>query len=498
MTQSEYFLLPWYAKLFTKAVNAVKAFFTGIIGFFKYLPKNVSSFFKKLGDGFKNFGRTFAQGGVRTKLSFFIMGAGNLLRGQIVRGLLFLATQVAYIWYMIKSGASCIAGLRTLGTVQRGWYFDEELGIDVMRENGDNSMLILLYGILALFITGVFIAIYLSNISSASEAEKLSKSGAKLPNIKDDIVALLDGKFHKTLLSFPIAGVLIFTIIPLIYMILLAFTNYDKDHQVPANLFTWVGLDNFKTMLGTNSVLSQTFWPVLGWTLVWAVFATFLNYVFGIILAMLINKKGIKFKAFYRTLFVLAIAVPQFVSLLVMKNMLAEAGPVNVLLMELGLIESPLPFFTDPTWARVTVILVNLWIGIPYTMLIASGILMNIPDDLYEAARIDGASPFVMFTKITMPYVLFVTTPYLITQFIGNINNFNVIYFLTGGIPATLDYYQAGKTDLLVTWLYKLTVNSRDYCYASTIGILVFVICSVISLITFRNSQSYNNEEAFQ
>ena len=281
-------------------------------------------------------------------------------------------------------------------------------------------------------------------------------------------------------------------------MILLAFTNYDKDHQVPANLFTWVGLDNFKTMLGANSTLANTFWPVLGWTLIWAVFATFLNYVFGIILAMLINKKGVKFKSFYRTLFVLAIAVPQFVSLLVMKNMLAESGPVNVLLMELGLISSPLPFFTNPTWARIMVILVNLWIGIPYTMLITSGILMNIPDDLYEAARMDGASPFVMFSKITMPYVLFVTTPYLITQFIGNINNFNVIYFLTGGTPATLDYYQAGKTDLLVTWLYKLTVNSRDYCYASTIGILVFVICSVISLITFRNSQSYNNEEAFQ
>ena len=131
-------------------------------------------------------------------------------------------------------------------------------------------------------------------------------------------------------------------------------------------------------------------------------------------------------------------------------------------------------------------------------MLIVSGILMNIPEDLYEAARIDGASPFVMFTKITMPYVLFVTTPYLITQFIGNINNFNVIYFLTAGNPATLEYYQAGKTDLLVTWLYKLTVNSRDYSYAATIGILVFIICSLVSLITFRRSASYQNEEAFQ
>ena len=340
--------------------------------------------------------------------------------------------------------------------------------------------------------------LWIQNIRSADEAGKLKKAGKKLPGFIDDIKSLVDEQFHKTLMFIPVTGVLVFTIVPLVYMISLAFTNYDKNHQVPANLFTWIGLDNFQTVLQSDSTIGNTFWPILGWTLIWAVCATFLNYVFGIILAMLINKKGIRFKAFYRTLFVLAIAVPQFVSLLVMKNVLAEAGPVNVLLMELGWITDPLPFLTDPLWARITVIIVDLWIGIPYTMLIVSGILMNIPEDLYEAARIDGASPFVMFTKITMPYVLFVTTPYLITQFIGNINNFNVIYFLTAGNPATLEYYQAGKTDLLVTWLYKLTVNSRDYSYAATIGILVFIICSLVSLITFRRSASYQNEEAFQ
>ena len=105
-----------------------------------------------------------------------------------------------------------------------------------------------------------------------------------------------------------------------------------------------------------------------------------------------------------------------------------------------------------------------------------------------------GAPRGLIFRKITIPYVLYVTAPYLITQFIGNINSFNIIYFLTEGAPATLDYYQAGKTDLLVTWLYKLTVDSRDYSLASVIGILVFVICSAISLLTFRRTKSYNGE----
>lgn len=498
MTRIDYFVLPWYKKLVVRIASFFIAIGKGIAHFVTSIPGVLSKLIKEVGSGFVWFGKTFVHGDILTKLSYVIMGAGSLFRGQIVKGLMYLAAEVAFFGFMIDSGFELIAGLRTLGTVQRGWYFDEELGIDVMRENGDNSMLILLYGIFTLFVVFVFLFLWIQNIRSADEAGKLKKAGKKLPGFIDDIKSLVDEQFHKTLLFIPVTGVLVFTIVPLVYMISLAFTNYDKNHQVPANLFTWIGLDNFQTVLQSDSTIGNTFWPILGWTLIWAVCATFLNYVFGIILAMLINKKGIRFKAFYRTLFVLAIAVPQFVSLLVMKNVLAEAGPVNVLLMELGWITDPLPFLTDPLWARITVIIVDLWIGIPYTMLIVSGILMNIPEDLYEAARIDGASPFVMFTKITMPYVLFVTTPYLITQFIGNINNFNVIYFLTAGNPATLEYYQAGKTDLLVTWLYKLTVNSRDYSYAATIGILVFIICSLVSLITFRRSASYQNEEAFQ
>ena len=180
-----------------------------------------------------------------------------------------------------------------------------------------------------------------------------------------------------------------------------------------------------------------------------------------------------------------------------MRNILDDDGPLNVLLEKAGIISQYVPFLTNTTIARVSVIVINLWIGIPYTMLITTGILMNIPEDLYESAKIDGATPVTQYFRITLPYVFFVTAPYLITQFIGNINNFNIIYFLTRGGPATLDYYQAGKTDLLVTWLYKLTVNSKDYSYAATIGILVFIISAVFSLMAYRRTSSYKNEEEF-
>lgn len=446
---------------------------------------------------FKFFGQTFVEGDIFTKLSFIIMGLSNLFRGQIIKGLLFLFSELGFIFYMYITGISALYSMKDLGTKTQGMIFDKTKGFDIMQP-GDNSMLLLLYGVVAIFIVVAFFFMWKANIKSAIETQKIKEKGVKVPSFIDDIKAHFDAKLHKTLLFFPFTGVIFFTVLPLAFMILIAFTNFDRTHQPPGNLFTWVGLDNFKTILLSGEQISRTFWPVLGWTLTWAVFATGLNYIGGMLLAMLINRKGVKYKGFWRTMFVLSIAVPQFVTLLVMKNMLQDQGAINVLLQQLGLINSPLPFLSSATFARITVIVVNLWIGVPYSMLITTGVLMNIPEDLYESAKVDGAPPFIMFFKITLPYVMFVTGPYLITQFIGNINNFNVIFFLNGGNPATLDYYQAGKTDLLVTWLYKLTTSSKDYSYAATIGILVFVLSAGFSLLAYGKTSANKNEEDFQ
>lgn len=436
------------------------------------------------------------KGDIFTRVSFLIMGFSNLVRGQIVKGILYLAVETVAIFYFLTSGFASIAALRHLGINEQGWVFDEEKGIDVL-STGDNSMLILLYGVLSLFILAAFILVWSANVKDAYYVQNAVKFGKKPKTFREEIKEYTDSKLHQTLLFLPTTGIIVFTVLPLIFMVLIAFTNFDRAHQPPGKLFTWVGLENFKTMLSSGSVIGKTFWPVLGWTFVWAIFATVFNYVLGMILAILINKKGIKHKPFFRTVFIMSIALPQFVSLLVMRNILDDDGALNVLLREAGIIENYVPFLTNGTVAKTTILVVNLWIGIPYSMLITTGILMNIPADLYESARIDGASAITQFFRITLPYVLFVTAPYLITQFIGNVNNFNIIYFLTKGGPATLDYYQAGKTDLLVTWLYKLTVNTKDYSYASTIGILVFVISAVVSLLTYRRTSSYKNEEAF-
>lgn len=446
-----------------------------------------------------DFSEGIISGNAITKMSAIILGFGNIVNKQIVKGLIFLGFQISYIYYMITFGLGSLMGLTNLGTrVQEEVFNDAKQIYEYMP--GDNSMLMLLYGIITIFITLAFIMTLVASVKSAHNVELKKASGRKIPTFLDDLRSLKEENLHKALLFAPITGIIVFTIIPLVFMISIAFTNYDRAHQPPGNLFGWVGFTNFVQMFSIGGKLSKTFWPVLGWTLIWAVFATITCYIFGTLLAMLINRDETKGKGFWRFVFVLSIAMPQFVSLLTMRTLFNANGPVNALLRNIGLIGPgvSVPFLTSPTMAKITIICVNIWIGVPFTMLTATGILQNIPKDLFEAAKLDGATPFKIFTKITMPYLLFVTTPTLITTFAGNINNFNVIFLLSGGGPETLDYHHAGKTDLLVTWLYKLTITNKDYNIGAVIGILVFIILAGLSILTFRNTTSYKDEGAFQ
>lgn len=434
------------------------------------------------------------KGNIITKLSMLVMGLGNIAHKQIGKGIMFLAIEVAYIWFMIKSGIYNLSMLPSLGWREQEKVWNEKKSI-YEYVAGDQSQLLLLYGIATIFITLAFIMVWRGAVKSSYKAEVLAKEGRHLNTFKDDIKSLFDQNLYKLLLAAPIGGVLVFTIVPLVFMIAMAFTNFSKldEHLV---LFDWVGLENFGKILNFGDSIGRQFYSVLGWTLIWAILATALNFIFGMILAIVINRKNTKGKAFWRFCFVLSIAVPQFVSLLIMRSMLQTTGIVNTLLLKYGLIDQALPFFSNATWARATVIIINLWVGIPYTLLQVTGILQNIPGELYEAAKIDGANAVQTFFKITLPYMLFVMTPYLITQFTGNVNNFNVIYLLSGGNPTGVGD-TAGKTDLLVTWLYKLTIEKNYYNLGAVIGIMTFVVLAIVALLTYRNTASYKDEEGF-
>ena len=433
-------------------------------------------------------------GDLLTRLSAVLMGIGIIGHGQLVKGLIVLLLEAAFIYFMINSGLSALALLPSLGDSEAEKVWNETKQV-YEYTLGDNSQVILLENVITLFVIAGFIVLWIIQMRHSYRLQLMKEDGGHVPSLIEDARRLFDGDLHVTLMTIPCIGILVFNIIPLVYMISMAFTSYSKEDE-HLMLFDWNGLTQFKRVLSLGGNIGKQFWHVLGWTIVWAIFATFLNYILGMVLAMIINRKETKWKGFWRFCFVLSIAVPQFVTLMIMNIMLQPSGAVNVLLQNLGLISSPLPFWKDAMWAKVTIIIINLWVGIPYTLLQVTGILQNIPAELYEAARVDGAGPVKTFFSITLPYMLFVTTPYLITSFIGNINNFNVIYLLSGGGPTYVGD-TAGQTDLLVTWLYKLTIDQQYYNLGAVIGIMTFITLTIVTLITYRNSGSYKNEEAF-
>ncbi len=470
-------------------------------------------FFRRIRNGFSYFVKRFRDGSVGTKLSHLIFGAGNFYHKQYVKGTIFLLLQVAIILFMVLCpsingtpyGYKALLNLSLKNVTEGGGTFE---GGKWTEGTGSDCQLMILFGFVTIAVIILYFILWHKNIESSYKADMDKKIGLKPTTFKEDLKALFDQKFHITMLTPTCIAALVFTILPTIFMIALAFTTYNQQdmNEANTNLFAWNGIQNFKAVFtGEGSLgfeIKNRFLPVLGWTFIWAIFATFTCYFGGIILALLINKKGLKGKKIFRTVFIMTIAVPQFISLLAVRNILGEYGPINSLLMSLGWTSQPIGFLGLQTGdsellAKIMVIIINMWVGIPYTMLMTSGILMNIPADLYEAARVDGASTTKMFFKITLPYVVFITTPYLISSFVGNINSFNTIFLLTGGGP-TYQGYQAGGTDLLVTWLYKVTIDQGSYNTGAVIGIFTFLITATITLVTYRRSKAYNEEDTFQ
>ena len=454
--------------------------------------------FCAVGRMFKRFGRRFKDGSVGTKGSHFVMGFGNLYHKQYIKGILFLVIQIVFLLIMVLNpevnntpfGFKALQNFITLGTEEG----------DLFGRLADNSMLMLLFGVVTSGIIVVFVATYLANIKSSYQSDLLVRDGRKPLTFKEDLAELLDSRFHVLLITPTIIGVLTFTLLPTIFMILIAFTDFDREVVPGLNLFNWVGFDNFTQIFTGSGEIAERFVPVLTWTITWAFFATFSCYIGGILLALLINKRTVHFKKLWRTIFILTIALPQFISLLAMQQLLSEHGPVNAMLMNIGILDEPFAFLGQArtaTTARISVLTINLWIGVPYTMLMTSGILMNVPKDTYEAAMIDGASKFQAFRNITVPYIIFITTPYLITSFIGNITSFNIIFLLTGGDP-NVPGSVAGQTDLLVTWLYSLTIEEGDVNIGSVIAIFTFIITASATLLTYRRSKAYKEEDTFQ
>ena len=477
------------------------------------LGSAVSGFFAVIARFFSEFGTAMAKGDLFVKLSLLWWGAGYFRRRQYVKAILMTLLEIAVIVFTLNFAMAYVPKFGTMGTVQAEQVFNMQT-MQTEWNDYDNSFMILLFSLFSFVIWFAAAVVCMRNVVNVYELQMQAQQGKHINTFVEDLREYLDKKFHITLLSLPVLGIVVFTLIPMLLLILVAFTNYDQQHMPPTNLFSWVGFSNFVTLFGggITTTFGYAFVRILGWTIIWSFFATLTTYIGGILMSLLLNSKLTRGTKIWRTMLVVTIAVPQFVSLLLMRNFFANSGIVNTIcanigltgfLRDIGLIStSYIPFMTAPGWVHVMIILINIWIGIPYQMLIATGVLMNLPTDQLESARIDGASPFQVFKSITMPYMLQVTGPALITDFVKNFNNFNVIYLLTQNVFVTTNQFmansQAKETDLLVTWLFTLTQDYYNYKMASVIGIMVFIVCAVFTLVGFNFMISGDKEGTYQ
>ncbi|KHF30421.1 carbohydrate ABC transporter permease [Anoxybacillus sp. EFIL] len=406
-----------------------------------------------------------------------IPGFGQLYNRQYVKGISFFILAASFL-IVFKD------------LLNMGWWGIFTLGEVVGR---DHSIFLLVEGILAVIISVFGLGFYTFNLRDAYKNGQKRDLGLKISSLREQYRALVDNGFPYLMIS-PGFILLVFVVIfPIIFVVLLAFTNYDLYHSPPAKLVDWVGFQNFIDLVKLD-LWRKTFINVLAWTIVWTFGATTLQIALGIFLAIIVNQKDLKGKAIIRTIFILPWAVPAFVTILVFSGMFNESfGVINkTILAAFGI--KPLEWMTDPFWTKVALILIQTWLGFPFVFAMTTGVLQAIPNELYEAATVDGASSWQKFTKITLPLVLYATAPILITQYTFNFNNFNIIYLFNGGGPA-VSGQNAGATDILISWIYRLTMTSAQYSKAAAITLLLSLVVVSVALWQFRRTKSFKEED---
>lgn len=415
-----------------------------------------------------------------------IPGLGQIYNKQKAKGAIFLAVTALFLVYFLGSGAGELAKLVTLGTVR----------------GQDNSLFILIRGAFHLIITVVYFLFYALNIRDAGTVAKRINNGIAVPKTLKEMVHAIYENGFPYLLIIPSYIAMTFAIIfPVLVTLLIAFTNYDFKHTAPTTLLDWIGFQNF-TNMWTLSTFRSAFTSVLGWTLIWALAASTLQIVLGILTAIIANQPFVKGKRIFGVIFLLPWAVPAFITILTFSNMFNDSvGAINAQVLPLFAKIFPfldgvlIPWKTDPTWTKIALIMMQGWLGFPYIYVLTLGILQSIPNDLYEAAYIDGANGWQKFRNITFPMILAVAAPTLISQYTFNFNNFSIIYLFNDGGPGSVGG-NAGSTDILISWIYKLTTNtSPQYSMAAAVTLIISVIVISISMIAFKKLHAFDMED---
>lgn len=277
-------------------------------------------------------------------------------------------------------------------------------------------------------------------------------------------------------------------VVPTVYTIVLSFTNWSLFHFRDPH---WIGLANYADILLGAEL--GVFGRVFAWTLVWATCSVLGSLIPGVAFALLLNRPDLAGRSLYRTLLVVPWAVPSFITVLMWGGLLdTEFGQLNLALKAVGL--SAIPWLTSPFWARISVLMVNIWLSFPFLMSVTLGALQSIPSELYEAADLDGASASTTFVHITTPLLRNALLPVIITSFAFAFNNFIGIYLLTQGGPPLPGGGEAGATDILVSYTFKLGFNVSRYGLASAYAVVIFFLVGTMSVVNARITGAFSDD----
>lgn len=416
--------------------------------------------------------------------TFLFPGVGQILNNQYIKGIIMLLLNIV------------IYGMAIPYALGYGNYQGDGVsGLITLAQNGarlDKSLIFLIEGIIAIFLLIVALAIIYANFRDVKNVELGKIKGIRERNWNETKSFISDNGF-PFIVSIPAFILIVFIVlIPIMTAVLLSFTGMDPNHQ---SKFPWVGLENYKVLAQGKGIAGSAFWLILGWTLIWTIFATSLAIFIGFLLALLAHNDRIKGKRLLRTIYLLPWATPAFITIAFFSIMVSPTGPITQILTKIT--GDTILIKNSTNLTRISLILLQGWLGSAYIFLLSTGVLQGIPDDLYEAADIDGASGFQKVFKITLPLVLFQTAPLLVGQYTFNFNNFSIIYLFNGGGPFDPVKYGniAGSTDLLISYIYKLTMESQYQALGAAITIFISLGLMLFAFLGYRNSKAFKEEE---
>ncbi|MBM7570827.1 sugar ABC transporter permease [Aquibacillus albus] len=420
-------------------------------------------------------------------LSVLFMGLGQIYNKQYIKGALWALFELLVLIFFTNTIARGLWGLFTLGETpqvrERGRVVDP----------GDHSILLMAEGLLVLLALIAILAIYYVSVKDAYMVGKLREQGQKVMNFKESLRYVWDNGFPYILITPTAVCMILLTVFPLLYTALIAFTNYSSPNYLPPRaLVDWVGFEQFARLFTMES-WRGTFLGVFSWTIAWAILSTLLVVFAGLFVAVVLSQKVVKYRKFWRNIYIIPWAVPGFVSILIFRNMYnGQFGVINKMLESVGL--PAIGWLSDPMWAKVAVLLTNLWLGFPFWMALFTAVLTTISKELYEAAEVDGASVVQQFRKITFPIVMVAAIPLMVFTFAFNFNQLTFIYLMTEGGPVNADYNYAGHTDILLSWIFKMTLDSGQYAISSAVALVVFLIIAGFAYFNLRNTKALKGD----